>query len=595
MGVLSTVETVLGWAEYFIIIVAAAEMIIAGWRASHGEIREGFNKTFWAIAGVAAMLTIVNLAVNSISLGPLNSLPGSNYIYALGVLAVGVGAVYGGYLLVKNELEQGMEMMMIAIIIAILMSSASSLFPGAAQQLQQIIDQGQQVSFNNLFYLITALPNQNAPGWGAVDQVFNEIQPLAEALLIVAFAVLAAWKFLFEGESELFNYLSSVLKDLAIALIVIFGAVDLYNMFADIVNGIAYYLGNNMGGINFINDALGGTVAFAATAAATGYFVPYIADFVGNITDVILFAIDLAALRYAVVAMLAAFAPLFAVLYLFPPTRKIAHYALDIFIGMSLGGLIAGAAAVMMNAVIGNIVNISIAGNNIADIFLGPIMMAIIPYIVPLFTLTGGGGFFGGGRGGRGSSSSSSTSNSAQSSTGSGTTSTTILVKQQPRSVGLLKRVRERAEQTVTLKPTEQAPEKLPGGLKKVDEYVKPVDQQKVKQYGQEVGWVASNAPPVPGIQQDISKYAEKRARELGIHRDQREKVAKYKESIPHAILSGMKENFLANLPVMLGTVANRIDNYLESRFGVRPAEPAVNKINEVILKRYQKQPSQTK
>ena len=608
MGALSIVEEVLGWAEYIVIIAALVEIGIAGWKATQGEINESLRKWFWALAGIVAMLSIVNLAINSINLGPINNLPGSEYIYALGIAGVGFGAIYGGYLLVKNELEHGMEMLILSVLIAVLMSSASYLFQNTnvAATINQLISGANQVSFTNptvsLYYFLTALPTKTngGPLWSTMQTVFGDIQPVAEALIVIAFVVLAVWKFLFEGENELYQYLAGIVRDLAIAVIVVFGALDIYNLFATIIDGLAYELGQ-LGGISFIQTAIGGLATIAVSAAATGYFVPYVADFVGNMTDVFMFAIDLAAIKFAVVSLLGAFAPLFAAFYLFPPTRRVSQLALDIFVGMSIGGVMAGAMLAFLSNFVNDLINISIAGFNVAQLILDPLLLSALPYILPIFIMTGGGGgggWRGGGRGGRGSSSSSgqTTTVVTTNSTQQGQAGDTTLVKPVPQSRGVLGRMWERfknREMEVTGTVNDQFPEKL-RGYKKVDERQVP-DQATVDKFNEEVAlmdkMLQKTFPNMPESlrRKTIEKIKEEKAKEYGLEKvpgtDEYapKKIAKYKESIPHALgsaalegLKGMGENLLANAPVMIQAMTRRMDDFLASRVGSSVLTPTI-------------------
>jgi hypothetical protein len=132
--------------------------------------------------------------------------------------------------------------------------------------------------------------------------------------------------------------------------------------------------------------------------------------------------------------------------------------------------------------------------------------------------------------------------------------------------------------------------------LKKETDYITPIDQEKVKQFGKEMEWVARSAPPVPGIQEDIKKIGEQRARELGISPDQRKRVTIYKESIPQALWHGVRENLKAGAIMTAQKFGQKMDNWLNQQgISVRPFESIENKIKEVKLKRASKTPKQTR
>jgi hypothetical protein len=123
--------------------------------------------------------------------------------------------------------------------------------------------------------------------------------------------------------------------------------------------------------------------------------------------------------------------------------------------------------------------------------------------------------------------------------------------------------------------------------LKKETDYITQVTQEKVKQFGKEMELVARSAPPIPGIQMDIRKYGEQRARELGISPDQRRRIAVYKETIPQALWHGVRENLKAGAIMTAQKFGQKMDDWLNQQgISVRPFESIENKIREVKLRR---------
>ena len=132
--------------------------------------------------------------------------------------------------------------------------------------------------------------------------------------------------------------------------------------------------------------------------------------------------------------------------------------------------------------------------------------------------------------------------------------------------------------------------------MKKETDYITQVTQEKVKQFGKEMEWVARSAPPIPGIQEDIRKYGEQRARELGISPDQRKRVTIYKESIPHALARGMAENLKAGAIMTAQKFGEKFDNWLNQQgISVRPFETVEKTIREVKLRRANNTHKQTR
>jgi hypothetical protein len=132
--------------------------------------------------------------------------------------------------------------------------------------------------------------------------------------------------------------------------------------------------------------------------------------------------------------------------------------------------------------------------------------------------------------------------------------------------------------------------------LKKETDYITPVTQEKVKQFGKEMEWVARSAPPIPGVQEDIKKIGEQRAKELGISPDQRKRVTVYQETIPHALLWGMGGNLKAVAIMTAQKFGQKMDNWLNQQgISVRPFETLEKTIRDVMLRRANRTPKQTR
>jgi sensor domain CHASE-containing protein len=96
-----------------------------------------------------------------------------------------------------------------------------------------------------------------------------------------------------------------------------------------------------------------------------------------------------------------------------------------------------------------------------------------------------------------------------------------------------------------------------------------------------------TSAPSIPGIQEDIKKIGEQRARELGISPDQRNRVTIYKESIPQAVARGVAENLKAGAIMTAQKFGEKFDNWLNQQgISVRPFEAVEKTIREVKLRR---------
>jgi hypothetical protein len=107
---------------------------------------------------------------------------------------------------------------------------------------------------------------------------------------------------------------------------------------------------------------------------------------------------------------------------------------------------------------------------------------------------------------------------------------------------------------------------------------------------------VARSAPPIPGIQEDIRKYGEQRAKELGISPDQRKRITVYKEPILRALGFGVLGNLKAGAIMTAQKFGQKMDNWLNQQgVSVRPFETLEKTIRQVRLRRASKTPKQTR
>jgi hypothetical protein len=349
---MSAIETVLGWVEWITLVLIGAEIVIAAWKiSSEHNLDEGFRKIILATAGGVLILSLVNYfvpQVNSIIPSSVLSLPGANYIVDLAVAAFGVGAIYGGYLVARGDLEHGFEMIGLVAAMFILMSSASSLFSSPSLptnvQLNQITANAQSngISLNFIADIInfaTVLPSGSA-----INSLASLVDQYAGAIAVIGLIILAVWRFLFDMEMELMRYLVTIVKDIVIAAILIAGALSIWSGFAEIVNGIIAIILNSSNVQAFLNTVLAVLIGWISGGIAGGYFVPFLADFASGLVEMSIIAFDLALARYLIISAAVALAPILAALWLWPPLRRVVEFVAYFILGMAIGGIIAAGA-----------------------------------------------------------------------------------------------------------------------------------------------------------------------------------------------------------------------------------------------------------
>ncbi|QGA54563.1 hypothetical protein GFS03_08260 [Sulfolobus sp. E5-1-F] len=393
---MSAIYTALGYAEWIALVAIGIEIIIATWKISaEHNLHEGFRKLIMATAGGALILTIVNYLVpqvNSVIPSSVLNLPGANYIIDLAIVAFGIGAIYGGYLVAKGDLEHGFEMIGLVAVMFILMSSASSLFSSSSLptnvQLNQLTASAAAhgISLNFIADIInfaTILPNT-----GAMQSLAGLVDQYAGAIAVIGVIILAIWRFLFDMETELMRYLVTIVKDIVVASILIAGALSIWSGFAEIINGIIATILNSSSVQTFLNAVIGVLIGWIAGGIASGYFVPFLADFSATLLEMSIIAFDLALARYLIISATIALAPILAALWLWPPLRRVVEFIAYFVLGMAVGGIIA-AGAIYILADSGLLTGLAAA--------FAPLTMGILPWTTGIAfggigAGTGGGG-----------------------------------------------------------------------------------------------------------------------------------------------------------------------------------------------------------
>nr|WP_011225190.1 hypothetical protein [Sulfolobus islandicus]CAG38229.1 hypothetical protein [Sulfolobus islandicus] len=394
---MSAVYTILGWAEWIALTLIGIEIIIAAWKISaEHNLDEGFRRLILATAGGVLILSLVNYfvpQVNSIIPSAVLSLPGANYIVDLAVAAFGIGAIYGGYLVAKGDLEHGFEMLGLVAVMFILMASASSLFSSSSLptsvQLQQLTANAQAngISLNFIADIISFATM--LPSGGTMNQLASLVDQYAGAIALIGLIILAVWRFLFDMETELMRYLVTIVKDIVIVAILIAGALSIWSGFAEIINGIIATILNSGNVQNFLNGIIASIIAWIAGGIASGYFVPFLAQFAAGLLEMSVIAFDLALARYLIISASIALAPILAALWLWPPLRKVVEVIAYFVLGMAIGGIIA-AGAIYILADSGLLTGFIIA--------FAPFVIGILPWVAGIaFSGVGasssGGGF----------------------------------------------------------------------------------------------------------------------------------------------------------------------------------------------------------
>lgn len=198
-----------------------------------------------------------------------------------------------------------------------------------------------------------------------------------------------------------------------------------------------------------------------------------------------------------------------------PPFRGIARF-FDIFLALGVSGIIAAALLALLG---------KLATNSFLAIPIGlasPVIFGFLPMLLSFTGVSGlmtQGGFFPFRRGSAGSQSNQQKSSSVGGVVaGVAITQTVGQTKlRSPRQINtnvsnppsaplpIIERLRNRRTITATSNPRDNVKfaDQLKG-MKMEADYVNVVPQEKLKQYGKEMEWIANTAPPIPGIHEEI-------------------------------------------------------------------------------------------
>jgi hypothetical protein len=601
------INALINYLAYFAWIVDAGGVIASAILIAMGR-EEGKKILFGTVAGAFVLAFFWTILTTTIQYQTVN-LPYWSYIVEFTYAGAAIATIFAAIEFIRGELREGLGYLLAAILVVFMVNYGPQILGVQNLDLQPANVNAEiggvgVAGFNfggvPLSWLIE-MPDPST--FSAFQSVFQLSQQVALGILGIAF-VFALIIRTYELEDPI-TALKQTSKDTIVAAILIYGIVDLYNIFAQVINYattniVAPYQGNLETMDNIVTGIIIG-------GFAGGYFVPALADIASDLLFSLFLAAMLALIRFLAIAAALAVAPILISLWIVPPLRGVVKFVGDVIIGLGISGLISSVILALLSSFINQYPEILIAS---------PVLFGFLPMMIGFGTATGllpagAGNLIPFKRGKKGSQGQTAQTQAQAGSTvaaaGGVVASQTVgqtklrtrtnVSRPPPAPVGIVDRLRNRKTVTITSDPRDNLsfPEKLRGGLKKEADYIGPVDPQKVKQYGEEMKWVASSAPPIPGIYEEIKKYGEKRAKELGISPEQRGRVVRYRETIPHALLYGMAENLKAGLAMTAQKFGEKFDNWLNQQgISVRPFEAVENKIREVKLRRASKKRGQT-
>jgi len=568
------INTFINYLAYFAWIVDAGGVIASAVLIGMGR-EEGKKILFGTVAGAFILAFFWTILTSTIPSQSIN-LPYWNYIEEFTYAGAAVATIFAAIEMIRGELREGVAYLLAAVLIVFMVNYGPQILGVQNLNLQPAPVTAEIGGVGFASYSFGGVPvawlieMPDPSTFPPFQSVFQLSQEVALGILGVAF-VFALIIRTYELEDPI-TALKVTSKDTIVAAILIYGILYLYEIFAQVIN----YASTNIfapyqNNLESMDDIATGIIA---AGFAGGYFVPALADIASDLLFSLFLAAMLALIRYLAIAAALAAAPILISLWIVPPLRGVIRLVTDIIIGLGISGLLAS----VMLALLGSIANQS--PYNIVVYIASPVLLGFIPMMVGFGTATGllpvGAGnlipFRGGGKGSQGGKA------QPQAQAGGAVVAAPVGIGTPSPTVGQTKL---RSFRAGTSAPAQPSPS--------TSSATKPatVSNPPLAPVGIYDRKTVTSAPSIPGIQEDIKKIGEQRARELGISPDQRNRVTIYKESIPQAVARGVAENLKAGAIMTAQKFGEKFDNWLNQQgISVRPFEAVEKTIREVKLRR---------
>ena len=608
-----------GWIVVFAGIIGSAVLLTLGRTAEARKIIFGTAVGAFILAFGWA---IINTAIPQQSY----NLPGWSEISYVIYAAAAFSTIFAAIELVRGNGREGLGYFLTAVALIFILNYGPSIFgvnnvnlqPPQVNAVFGIGIPGTNWQLGVPVTWLIDMPDVN------VTQIQVNGQPVYQlsesiAFSILGIAILGDIIWTLWHKEDVFDTLKDVSKDAAAAVLLIVAMPSIYQIFATVINYIANSLVQPVA--NTITTMGDTAAALIAAGFAGGYFVPALADIASDILFSLAIAAMLAAIRFFAIAAALILFPIFMALWVFPPLRGAVKFLIEFVLGMAFSGIIAAGLFLTLLSI-----GTSNAGYAAILYLASPVLYGFLPMMI---SFVGGSGLLSAGtnlipfKRGRGQGSKQTQPQQSGGATpvpapvpaggginAQGSVGQTKLRTNGP--MGIIGRLRNRESVTIKSNPRDNLkfPDKVPTIVKigdhnlhlpipkatKTKDYIGGVDPQKVKQFGEEMKWIASSAPPIPGIHEDIKKYGEKRAKELGISPEQRGRTVEYRETKAHALARGVAENLYAGTVMTAQKFGQKMDDWLNAQgVSIRPFEIIENKIREVRLMRQGRTIKQTR
>ena len=314
---------------------------------------------------------------SSTATGPTFTL---NHTYnEAGTYTIIVTAVYNGYTAGAGAAVNA-EKLSLNWLISSIMSAVAAFGNAASNSILSPLE----ALGSTIFIWLTQMPVYGGTGWPGAEiaSLYSVVADYATGFLGIFILADVIWTVYWEGADDLWEKIIRLAKEVIAVLIVIYTAPYFYNILAGIVNPIDAQLVNSGHVYIFFYSAL----AEALLGAAVGPFDTEIGVFGGILLFSLLMLIVFAAVRFVAIGALLVVTPMIAVLWLFPPLRRIVDFIAEVLLGFAIGGLVVAAVFGIIGAV-----GFSNPATATFLVIASPFIFILIPNIL---AFTGMGGMF---------------------------------------------------------------------------------------------------------------------------------------------------------------------------------------------------------
>jgi hypothetical protein len=194
-------------------------------------------------------------------------------------------------------------------------------------------------------YSPTPCPSPSTPSASEIiPTIYSEMQDfsIGLAMLFIAFSV--AYNAIKGEYADLIDLAGDLMYKLSVWLLFFFGGLTIYTYAANFINSIIYSVAGPYLGIATL-EYTGGATLFTALFALMNE-IPFgfgdpLSMFLSLVMYLLTITLAIATIKYAVMMAIVSTIPLWATLWIFEWTRKIAMMVVDLLIGLMVAGLIA--------------------------------------------------------------------------------------------------------------------------------------------------------------------------------------------------------------------------------------------------------------